>query len=349
MSETTKAALDAADSLGGPAAAARHGIARVLSNRAVQIILVEIVVIAIFQALSPGGAFLSEANIRGMMLTASQVLLLAIGQAILMSAGQIDISQGAAVILSSVLSGQIMIAMVGSVPVPVILLVGLVVAILVGVLIGVVNGVMVGIVRVNALVATLGMLSVATGVAQVVTGGVNLFGMPRELQSSFGSISFGALPLPMLVSLLVIAALWGLYRFTPWGTHTLAMGSNKLAARRVGIRTLRNTIVIFALSSGLAGLAGFIDLARYSTTNISGHLNDSMAAIAAALIGGTALTGGRISFLGAIVGAFLAIILQSGLVIVNLSPFYQTIAIGVMLLVAVSLDRSSRASASRTG
>ncbi|MDN3310174.1 ABC transporter permease [Microbacterium oryzae] len=345
---TQTAAADAlAPSRPTPGRSAKHGIARVLSNRAVQIILVEIVIIAIFQVLSPSGAFLSEANIRGMAITASQVLLLAIGQAILMSAGQIDISQGAAVILSSVFSGQLMIALTGTLPVPVILVLGFGMAILTGVVIGLVNGTLVGIVHVNALVATLGMLSVATGVAQVATGGVNLFGMPNELQSWFGSVSFGALPLPMLVSLVVILIIWAVYHFTPWGTHTLAMGSNRQSARRVGIKTLQNTIFIFVLSSALAGLAGFIDLARYSTTNISGHLNDSMAAIAAALIGGTVLTGGRISFLGAIVGAFLAIILQSGLVIVNLSPFYQTIAIGVMLLVAVSLDRSSRAASKR--
>lgn len=345
MTDTLTPATDTAGLTRG--SSAKHGIYRILSNRAVQIILVEVVIIAIFQVLSPHGAFLSEANIRGMALTASQVLLLAIGQAILMSAGQIDISQGAAVILSSVFAGQVMIAMSGSVPIPLLLVIGLAIALLSGVVIGLINGILVGVVHVNALVATLGMLSVATGIAQVVTGGVNLFGMPSEMQSWFGSISFGALPFPMLVSLVVIAVIWAIYHFTPWGTHTLAMGSNRQAARRVGIKTLRNTIFIFVLSSCLAGLAGFIDLARYSTTNISGHLNDSMAAIAAALIGGTVLTGGRISFLGAIVGAFLAIILQSGLVIVNLSPFYQTIAIGIMLLVAVSLDRSSRAASKR--
>lgn len=315
---------------------------KLLGNRAVQIILVEIVVIGIFQTLSPGGAFLSEANIRGMLLTGSQVLLLAAGQAVLMAAGKIDISQGAVLILASVVSGKVMIAAQESMPVPAVLVLGLVVAIAVGAILGTINAIMVGVVGINALVTTLGMLSIATGVAQVATGGVNLFGMPRELGSAFGAVRFGALPLPTLVSLLVILVIWLFFRFTSWGTHTIAMGSNFLAARRVGIKTLRNTIGIFVLSSALAGFAGYIDLARYSTTNISGHLNDSMAAIAAALIGGTALTGGRLSFLGTIVGAFLAIILQSGLVIINLSPFYQTIAIGTMLLIAVSLDRSSR-------
>lgn len=319
-----------------------HRLLKILSNRAVQIILVEVVIIVVFQALSPNGAFLSEANIRGMLLTASQVLLLATGQAVLMSAGHIDISQGAVLIFSSVLAGNVMIATQESLGLPLTLMLGAVVAIVSGAVLGAVNAFMVGVVGINALVTTLGMLSLATGASQVITGGVNLFGMPRELISGFGAVRIGALPLPMLVSLLVIALICVFYRFTGWGTHTLAMGSNFLAARRVGIKTLLITFGIFMLSSALAGLAGYIDLARYSTTNISGHLNDSMAAIAAALIGGTALTGGRISFLGAIVGAFLAIILQSGLVIINLSPFYQTIAIGAMLLIAVSLDRSSR-------
>jgi ribose transport system permease protein len=325
-----------------PGSALRHGVSRVSGNRAVQIIAVEVVLIAVFQALSPSGAFLSEANIRGILLTASQVLLLAAGQAVLMSAGQIDISQGAVLILSSVVSGQVMIAMGTSAPVGVVILVGLVVAIATGAVLGAANALFVGVVGINSLVTTLGMLSLATGIAQVATKGVNLVGIPTELASSFGTVTVGAFPLPTILALVLLAVIWALYRYTAWGTHTLAMGSNFLASRRVGIKTLANTIGIFVLSAGLAGLAGFIDLSRYSTTNISGHTNDSLAAIAAALIGGTALTGGRINFLGVIVGAFLAIILQSGLVIINLSPFYQTIAIGAMLLVAVSLDRSSR-------
>ncbi len=317
-------------------------IAQLFSNRAVQIVAVELVIVVVFYILSPNGAFLNETNIRGMLTTASQVLLLTVGQAILMAAGHIDISQGAVLILASVLSGQLMIALQGTMPAPLVLLIGLAAAIVIGVLIGAVNGFMVGVVGISALVTTLGMLSVATGLAQVVTGGVNLAGMPSELQTGFGAVRIGPLPLPFLLTLVIVLAIWALFRHTAWGTHVLALGSNPVAARRVGIKTLGTTVGIFVLSSALAGLAGYVDLARYSTTNISGHLNDSMAAIAAALIGGTALTGGKINFLGGIFGAFLAIFLQSGLVIINLSPFYQTIAIGLMLLIAVSLDRSNR-------
>ncbi|HEY0187738.1 MAG TPA: ABC transporter permease [Cellulomonas sp.] len=326
-----------------PPVALSHRLGRLASHRPAQIIAVEVALILLFQALSPDGAFLSTANIRGMLLTASQVVLLAAAQAVLMSAGQIDISQGAALILSSVVAGKVMIAAQDTLPVTATLLLGLAVAVVTGVLVGAANGMLVAVVRINALVATLGMLSVASGAAEVITGGVNLFGFPSEV-AELGSVRFGAIPLVTVVSLLVVGVVWALYGSTRWGTHTLAMGSNLQAARRVGIRTLPHTVGIFVLSSALAGLAGYIDLTRYSTTNISGHLNDSMAAIAAALIGGTALTGGRISFLGAVVGALLAIILQSGLVIIDISPFYQTIAIGLMLLVAVGLDRAATGS-----
>jgi ribose transport system permease protein len=304
--------------------------------------MVEVVVVAIFQALSPDGAFLNEANLRGMALTASQVLMLTIGQAVLMSAGHIDISQGAVAILASVIAGMVTNSTQDVLGHTWAIVLGLGVALICGALIGIINGIFTAVVGINSLVTTLGMLSLATGTAQVVTGGVNLYGMPGELQTGFGSIHFGALPLPLLVSGTLVAVIWAVYRLHPWGTHILAMGSNLVAAHRVGIRTVRNTIMVFVLSSTLAGMVGFIDLARYSTTNISGHLNDAMAAIAGALIGGTALIGGKINFLGAIVGASLAIILQSGLVIIDVSPFYQTIVIGFMLLVAVSLDPSNR-------
>lgn len=314
---------------------------RLLNSRPIQLMFVQGILISIFFAAS-SGLFLNAANIRGMLIAASQILLIAVAQAILMAAGHIDISQGAAIILSAVIGGQAILWLQTFLSVPFTLIFGLVLAVGAGALVGLVNGVVVGVIGINSLVATLGMLGIATGVAQVVTRGVNLIGLPPELNTLFGGVYFGAFPLPLLASAAILIVLWLFFHFTSWGTHVLSMGSNARAAHRVGIRTLKNTIGIFVLSSALAGFAGFIDLARYSTTNISGHTNSSLAAIAAALIGGTLLTGGRINFLGAVIGAFLAIILQSGLVISNLSPFYQTIAIGTMLLIAVSLDPSNR-------
>jgi ribose transport system permease protein len=322
-----------------PARRSLFGPKALATNRVLQLILVEVVLVVVFSSFN--AAFVSELNVRAMILTASQVVLLAVAQAILMSAGQIDISQGAAVIVSSVFAGKLMIAMKEQPAAAIIL--GLVVCVVAGAVMGLISGLLVGLAKINSLVVTLGMLSVGTGAAQVLTNGVNLFGLPLALQSKFGSVHVGVIPLAAFVVAVVVAIVWFLYRQTSWGTHVLAIGSNARAAERVGIKTRWNIVKLFVLSSMMCGLAGFIDLARYSTTNISGHTSDALAAIAGALIGGTALTGGRISFVGAIAGSLLAIILQSGLVIIDVSPFYQTIVIGFMLIIAVGIDRAQRA------
>ncbi|PVE11769.1 hypothetical protein Y717_15735 [Streptomyces scopuliridis RB72] len=307
-----------------------------------QVLTVEIALIIMFGFLSGGTAFFSDTNVRNMILTAAQVVLLGVAQAILMSAGQIDISQGAVVILSSVFGGKVMIAMSGSAPEAVAITVGLLVCVVTGITVGLINGFLVGRMGINSLVATLGMLSVASGVAAVVTKGTNIFGLPSGLQSGFGFAQIAGIPAPTLLMAVVVGVIWYFYRRTSWGTHVLAVGSNRLAASRVGIPTARKIAGVFVLSAFVCGISGFIDLARYSTTDISGHTNDAMASIAGALIGGTSLTGGGISFVGTIAGSLLAIILQSGLVIINLSPFYQTIAVGVLLIIAVSLDKLRR-------
>lgn len=314
---------------------------KIAASRPAQLILVEGALIYAFFTLS-AGSFLNEANIRGLLTSTAQILLIAFAQAILMSAGQIDISQGAVIVLTAVIGGQITLALTEVLPLWMAIVFGLLGCLVAGALVGALNGVLVGVVGINSLVVTLGMLGIATGTAQVLTRGVNLIGLPTELTTEFGIAKVGVIPLPFVVSAVVVLITWWLYSSSGWGLHLLAIGSNPKAGRRVGLKSVRLTIGAFILSSTFAGLAGFMDLARYSTTNISGHTSSSLAAIAAALIGGTLLTGGRVNLLGAIVGTFLAILLQSGLIMINVSPFYQTIVIGVLLLVAVSLDPGNR-------
>jgi ribose transport system permease protein len=115
----------------------------------------------------------------------------------------------------------------------------------------------------------------------------------------------------------------------------------------VGIRSRGYVFGLFVLVGGLAGLAGFIDVSRFATTNLSGHTDTALAAIAGAVIGGASLWGGRASIPGAVLGALLAVVLQNGLVIVGLPVFYQQIAVGAVLIIAVYIDiRSSKRSTS---
>lgn len=313
---------------------------KALTRPVTWIILIEIVLVIVFGVLSTNFAFWSAASLSNLALASSQILLLCVAQAMLLAAGQLDLSQGAMVILSSVIAGKVMIGLVAltgsSGPA---IIVGCIAAIVAGVAIGAVNGFFVAKVGINSLIATLGMLSVATGVAWVLTNGTNLTGLPSELQTGFGMARLVGIPAPAVLALVLVAVMGAVFYLTRFGTHTLAIGSSKRAAIRSGVKAGKQIVVLYMLSGAAAGVAAIIDLSRFVTTDISGHTNDALAAISGAVIGGTSLTGGVISFAGAIFGSLLAVILQIGLVTLNLPPFYQTIAIGAVLIGAVTIDR----------
>jgi ribose transport system permease protein len=125
--------------------------------------------------------------------------------------------------------------------------------------------------------------------------------------------------------------------YTRFGMRTVSIGSSRQAAERAGLKIDRHLLALFMGVGLLGGVCGVIDLSRFATTNLSGHQTDALSAIAGAVIGGTSLFGGKISIPGAVFGALLAVILQTGLVILGLAPFYQQIAIGGVLIVAVFL------------
>lgn len=298
------------------------------------ILAVDIVAVLIFSALS-GFVFLTPQSLSNIALDGSENVLLCIGVAFLLGAGELDISIGANVILSSVVGGKTMAVfaspLVGS-------LVGALVCIACGAAVGAFNAMIVTRLRVTSFIATLASLGIVTGVAYVLTNGYNIADVPLSLQSEFGVAKIGGvLPYPALISIVFAVAAAFLLHRTRFGLHTLALGSSREAAVRAGIKVRGRLTALFMLAGGCAGMSGFIDLSRYASTNLSGHQTDALAAIAGAVIGGTNLFGGRISIWGAVFGALLAVILQDGLVVIGLAAFYQLIAVGVVLITAVSL------------
>jgi ribose transport system permease protein len=195
---------------------------------------------------------------------------------------------------------------------------------------------------VNSLIATLAMLGIATGVADLLTNGTDLSNIPQGLQYDFGIRLVFGVPLPALIALVIWLVAWTGIATTRYGMRLLAMGSSRDAAVRAGLRVNRQLTSTFVLVGGLAGLAGLFDLTRFATTNLSGHTTDALAALTAAVIGGTSLFGGHISMPGVLAGALLAVILQDGLIIIGVSAFYQLVAIGVVLIVAVTIDQRRR-------
>jgi ribose transport system permease protein len=304
------------------------------AGAALSILAVDVVAVLIFSILS-GFVFITPQSLSNMALDGSESVVLCIGVAFLLGAGELDISMGANVILSSVVGGKTMAAFTD----PILSIVaGAAACIACGAAVGAFNAVVVTRLRVTSFIATLASLGIVTGVAYVLTNGYNISDIPLGLQSGFGVAKLaGLFPYPALIAVIVaFIAAFVVYR-TRFGLHTLALGSSREAAVRSGVRVRPRLIALFVIAGCCAGISGFIDLSRYASTNLSGHQTDALAAIAGAVIGGTSLFGGKISIWGAVFGSLLAVILQDGLVVVGLAAFYQLIAVGLVLIVAVSL------------
>jgi len=180
---------------------------------------------------------------------------------------------------------------------------------------------------------------------------VNVPFVPPTVQSEIGSRALFIVPIgtgqfrftvPVAVAtvVIVIAAL-ALHK-TRFGRYTYAIGSNADAARRAGINVDAHLIKVYGLSGMLAGVAGVLDVALFSTASVGSHASDNLSAISAVVIGGTSLFGGIGSIGGSVVGAFIPAILRNGFVIQGIQPFWQQVAIGAILILAVYLDQRRR-------
>lgn len=330
-------ARDPADAPVPPVAPRQSRLASLFSSTAAWILVTDVILVVVFGFFSPQHTFWSVANFQVLALDGTTALILACGIALLLGAAEIDLSVGAGLLLSSVYGGKTIIGLAGHGTL-ISALAGLVVCIAVGGALGLVNGLVVTRLKVASLIATLATLGIATGIANIATNGTDLTGIPVALQNDVGIRDFGQVPAPALIALVVWLAMWGLLRLTRFGLRVLALGSSRSAAERSGVRVQAQLVVAFVIVGCLAGLSGFIDLTRFATTNLAGHTTDALAAITAAVIGGTSLFGGRVSIGGVFTGTLLAVILEDGLIVVGLSPYYQLIAIGVVLIAAVTMD-----------
>jgi ribose transport system permease protein len=229
------------------------------------------------------------------------------------------------------------------------ILAGLAACLVSGLAWGLLNGVLIARARVPPLIVTLGTLGMALGSALLITRGINLRDVPTELTISVGiGRLFGVVPYLVLIAAVVTLAGGVALALTRFGRYTYAIGSNEEAARRAGIDVGRHLIKVYALSGLLAGLAGFMSLARFGTTELAGHQTDNLAAIAAVVIGGTSLFGGVGTILGTVLGVFIPAVLENGFVILRVQPFWQEVAVGAVLIAAVYVDQLKRRRRERT-
>ncbi len=336
----------------GITAGEQRWFGRLATNAAFLVLIVLIGLVIFFGIATPGHAFLHLGNLLNVMLDASELLLLAAGMTYLLGAGQLDLSIGSNLLLCSVVAAKVITALGGTTAqisagnYPHLLLalaVGVPAAIATGLLFGLLNGLAVTKLNINSFIVTLATMGIGLGTTYVLTSGTDVPYLPLQLQSGFGIKKFGdVVPLPVIVALSFVGIGWFLLVATRYGLRTLAIGSSREAAERAGVPVTKHLIILFMQMGFLCAIAAFIDISRFGTTNVAGHQTDNLNAIAAAVIGGTSLFGGVASIGGAIIGTLIPVTLTNGLILMSTDPFYQLIAIGVILLCAVYFQERRR-------
>ena len=306
-------------------------------------------VIIFFSIFAPN--FLSTANMILMSKHATQNAFLAIGMTFVIITGGIDLSVGSIVGLCGMIAGGLIMY---GVALPLgytvyfnVIEVAIIVAI-VGIAIGAINGLLITRLNVAPFIATLGTLYVARGMALLYSDGQtlpNLTGREDLGNQGFAYLGSGSIfGLPVSVWILIVVALGAAYfaRFVPLGRHIFAVGGNERASRMSGIRVNRVKMFVYMFSGFCAAIVGLIISSELMASHPATGTNLELNAIAAAVLGGTSMSGGRGTIGGTIIGAFVIGILSDGLVMMGVSSFWQMVIKGLVIIVAVVVDQAQR-------
>lgn len=334
-----------AEELAEPTQSLVERIQHAVRAQAMQIVLVWLAIVVIFSLLSPGG-FFDPVNFRNIAVSVSILAVLGVGTTFIIITGGIDLSMGSVLVFSGVLSSMV-IERVGDGQGWGVAVIGIVVALGSGLAWGLVNGILVAKAKVPAMIVTLGTFGAALGLAQVLTGGIDLRSVPDALVNAVG---FGdVLGVPTLVIVAAVVTVLGIVvlHSTRFGLHTSAVGSNAEACRRVGINVDRQLIKVYGLAGLLAGLAGLLNLTFFRSTTIAGNSLTNLDVIAGVVIGGTSLFGGVGTVFGTVIGLLIPATLRNGFVILGVQPYWQQVVVGAFLVSAVYVDQVRRAAAQR--
>lgn len=316
---------------------------RGLPAATLRILVALAIIVAVFTIISPGHVFWSAANAQNISLSAAEAVILASGMTLVIVSGQIDLSISSQLLVSSIVGASFMQSRGGSDSSWGVILVGLLVMVGIGVLFGLLNGILTIALRVPSFIVTLGTLGIGLGVAQLLTaaGGSSSQPAPTRL-AGFGLSTVAGVPSVVIIAIIVALVSGVALSKTRFGLHCYATGSNSDNARRSGVPTTSVTLRVFAIMGLFSALAGFVDLARFTAVSTSTHQSDNLAAIAAVIIGGASLFGGRGTIFGTLIGTLVPVALLQGFVLQGVNPYWQNVAIGAILIAAVGLDRIDR-------
>lgn len=295
---------------------------------------IALVVLCVFLTFATDN-FLTPSNILSVLHQVSYIAIMAVGMSFLILSGNIDLAITSTLALSAVMMGELY-AHLGWPAWAAILI-----ALVVGTACGLISSMIITKLRLMAFIVTLAMMNIYRGTASVFTNGYSAQGMPPFVQWVGQGGVFG-FPVPILMMLVVYIGAWFVQKKTSFGLGLYAIGGNANAAKLSGIHIERVRMIAFLIDGFLAAVAGLILAGRMNSTNPAMATGVEMDCIAAAAIGGTSMAGGEGNIWGTLIGALLMGVVRNGLNQLGISAFWQQIALGVVVLLAVTIDSMRR-------
>jgi ribose transport system permease protein len=288
-----------------------------------------VVLVIVFEIAN--STFLSRGNIESILVDAAILIILSVGQTFVIATAGIDLSIASTMTLGAMAFGEAFSHGWGVLP-------SALVAVVVGLAIGLVNGTLIAKGKITDFIVTLGMLSIASGLALIISNGQPVTVVDSHLlKLSTGGIGIFGWMFLLAAAIALIAHV--VLFWTRFGTHVLATGGSPEAANATGIRTPRIKIGVYAISGALAGFGAILLVARVGAAEPAANTTFLLNSVAAVVLGGVSLFGGRATIAGPVIGALLLTALINGLTLLNVSEFYQPLSVGIVVVLAALLTR----------
>ncbi len=294
--------------------------------------LLGLILISIVFALQ-SDVFLTQPNLINILQQSSINACIALGMTLVIISGGIDLSVGPIAALSAVLGAAMLVA---GVPIPLAIL-G---ALATGVACGFVNGALIAWGGLQPFIVTLGGLSLYRALALIYTGGQPIFGLPDEFRALTNG-NLAGIPNPVIIVAILALAAWVILNKTPLGEYFMAIGGNPEAARIAGVPVTLTKFAAYMISGLMAAVAAMVLIGRLGAAEPTLGTLWELDAIAAAAIGGASLMGGRGSIIGTLIGCIILGTLRNGLTLLNVQAFYQLLATGIIIIVAMLIDKAT--------
>ncbi|SKC89777.1 ABC transporter permease [Maledivibacter halophilus] len=274
--------------------------------------------------------FFTWNNIRNILDHCSLKLILAIGMTFVIATGGIDLSIGSMVAIIGIVMGLLLKNNFS-----IELSIGL--GILTGAILGIINGMIISLFKIAPFIVTIGTMSLYRGLALVITEGTPIYGFPLEF-TYFGKGDFGKINPPIILSIALIVLSLFLLKYTKWGQYTLALGGNEESLRRVGVYVKFYKTTVYMFSGLTAALASLIMTSRLNAAEPNAGFMLETDIIAAVILGGTSMKGGKASIGGTIIACILLSVMRNGLTILSISSYYQQLFIGLIIIISVTVS-----------